>query len=49
MILAVLASGMTTGEVLDDHPDPEREELLAALEYGVLAAGGRRVIPLGAA
>ena len=49
MILELLASGMSNDEVLDDYPDLEREDLLAALEYGALAAGGRRVVPLGAA
>ncbi|HKR51824.1 MAG TPA: hypothetical protein VJT72_20030 [Pseudonocardiaceae bacterium] len=36
-------------EVLDDYPDLERDDLLAALEFGALAAGGGRVVPLGAA
>jgi uncharacterized protein (DUF433 family) len=33
-------------EVLGDYPDLEREDLLAALEFGALAAGMRRVVPL---
>ncbi|MGL5861025.1 MAG: DUF433 domain-containing protein [Phycicoccus sp.] len=48
-LLQMLSSGMTIDEVLDDYPDLEREDLLAALEFGALAAGGRRVVPLGAA
>lgn len=48
-ILELLASGMSNDEVLDDYPDLERDDLLAALEYGALAAGGRRVVPVGAA
>ncbi|MGL5910706.1 MAG: DUF433 domain-containing protein [Phycicoccus sp.] len=48
-LLRMLSSGMTIDEVLDDYPDLEREDLLAALEFGALAAGGRRVVPLGAA
>lgn len=35
--------------VLDDYPDLERDDLLAALEFGALAARGGRVVPLGAA
>jgi hypothetical protein len=35
-------------EVLADYPDLEREDLLAALEFGALAAGGHRVVQLGA-
>lgn len=47
-LLELLASGMTTDEVLADYPDLERDDLLAALEFGALASGNR-VTPLGAA
>lgn len=40
---------MTTEDVLADYPDLERDDLLAALEFGALALGRRRVVPLGAA
>ncbi len=33
-LLELLASGMTIEEVLEDHPDLERDDLLAALEFG---------------
>lgn len=46
-LLEFLASGMTIEEVLADYPDLEREDLLAALEFGALTAGGHRVVPLG--
>lgn len=49
MLLELLSAGMTIDEVLGDYPDLEREDMLAALEFGALAAGRRRVIPLGAA
>ena len=49
MLLELLASGMTTDEILDDYPDLEREDILAALEFGALTSGMRRVVPLGAA
>lgn len=42
-ILELLAGGMTVEEVLEDHPDLERDDVLAALEYGALATGHRRV------
>jgi uncharacterized protein (DUF433 family) len=45
-LLDLLASGMTIEEVLGDYPDLERDDLLAALEFGALAAGMRRVVPL---
>ena len=48
-LLELLSTGMTMDEVLADYPDLEREDLLAALEFGPLAAGRRRVVPLGAA
>jgi uncharacterized protein (DUF433 family) len=48
-LLELLASGMTIEEIIEDHPDLVRDDLLAALEFGALAAGLRRVVPLGAA
>ncbi|MGO8967269.1 DUF433 domain-containing protein [Mycobacterium sp.] len=48
-LLELLSSGMTIEDVLADYPDLEREDLLAALEFGALTAGGHRVIPLGTA
>lgn len=47
-LLELLASGMTIDEILDDYQDLERDDLLAALEFGALASGMRRVLPLGA-
>jgi uncharacterized protein (DUF433 family) len=48
-LLEMLASGMTIEEVIVDLPDLERDDPLAALEFGTLASGQRRVAPLGAA
>lgn len=48
-LLELLASGMTIEDIIEDHPDLERDDLLAALEFGALASGQRRVVPLGAA
>lgn len=47
-LLELLASGMTIEEILADYPDLDRDDLLAALEFGALASGNR-VTPLGAA
>ena len=46
-ILELLASGMTVDEILQDYPDLEREDVLAALKFGALTAGNR-VVPLSA-
>lgn len=48
-LLELLASGMTIDEILADYADLERDDILAALEFGALASGSRRVEPLGAA
>ncbi|MGH3786863.1 MAG: DUF433 domain-containing protein [Pseudonocardiaceae bacterium] len=48
-LLELLSSGMAIEEVLADYPDLERDDLLAALEFGALASGRRRVVPLGGA
>jgi uncharacterized protein (DUF433 family) len=40
-ILRWLAAGMTTEDLLADYPDLQREDVLAALEYGALAVGAR--------
>ena len=45
-LLELLASGMTIEEIIEDHPGLERDDLLAALEFGTLVSAQRRV-PLG--
>ena len=47
-LLELLASGMTIDEVLGDYHDLDRDDLLAVLEFAVLASGMRRAVPLGA-
>jgi len=48
-VLELLSAGMTIDEVLADYPDLEREDILAASEFGARAVGRRRVVPLSAA
>jgi uncharacterized protein (DUF433 family) len=48
-LLELLSAGMSIDEVLADYPDLQRDDVLAALEFGALTAGGHRVVPLGAA
>jgi uncharacterized protein (DUF433 family) len=40
-LLELLASGMTTEEIIEDHPDLESNDVLAVLEFGALASGMR--------
>nr|MBA3294676.1 DUF433 domain-containing protein [Geodermatophilaceae bacterium] len=39
----------TIDDIIADHPDLDRDDILAALEFGAVASGMRRVVPLGAA
>jgi uncharacterized protein (DUF433 family) len=39
VILDMLGSGMETSEILDDHPELEREDILASL-YAKLSISG---------
>ena len=48
-LLELLAAGMTPDDVLADYPDLERDDLLAALEYGALTVSRTKIVPLGAA
>jgi uncharacterized protein (DUF433 family) len=48
-LLELLASGMTVDDIVADYPDLEHDDLLAALEFGALATGQRRVLPFSAA
>lgn len=41
VVLDLLASGMTNEEILDEHPELEREDILAVLQYAGLLASGR--------
>ncbi len=45
-LVELLASGMTIDDVIADHPELERDDLLAGLEYAALVVGRRRSVPL---
>ena len=49
MIMGLLASGMTTDEVLVDYADLERDDVLAALEYAAKVTQTRTSVPTSAA
>lgn len=48
-ILELMASGMSFEAILEDYPDLEPDDLLAALEFGALAADGHTVAPISPA
>ena len=39
----MLLSDMTTEEILEDHPELEKEDILASLEYAKLVVSGKSV------
>ena len=41
VVLDMLASGMLTEQILKDHPELEREDILASLSYAKLLSSGR--------
>jgi uncharacterized protein (DUF433 family) len=43
VILELLAAGETFDEVLAEYDELDRDDILAALEYGALTAGGQFV------
>lgn len=48
MILDLLSSGMSQGEILDDYEDLEREDISAVLEYAAQLSRVKRIEPLAA-
>jgi len=44
-VLELLSAGMTVEDVLAVFPDLERDDILAALEFGARAVGGRVAPP----
>lgn len=49
LIVDLLASGMTSQEVLTDYPDLELDDVLAALEFAANVTRTRSVSPISAA
>lgn len=41
VIIDLIASGMTFGEILADHPELERDDILAALAYAKISLSGQ--------
>jgi len=49
MIIGLLASGMTSDELLADYPDLEHDDVLAALEYAAKVTDTRTSVPTSVA
>ncbi|MCF2516922.1 DUF433 domain-containing protein [Dyadobacter sp. CY351] len=43
VIIDMLGSGMSFDEILEDHPELEREDILACLSYAKLLVSGRLI------
>ncbi len=43
VILDLLGSGMGIDEILDDHPELEREDIFACLQYAKLTLSGHNI------
>lgn len=41
IVLDMLGSGMTINEILDDHPELEREDIVACLNYARILLSGQ--------
>jgi len=45
VILDMLSSEMSMKEILEDHPELEKEDILAALQYAKLLVSGHTIKP----
>ena len=43
VVLDMLSSEMTIKEILTDHPELEKQDILASLNYGKLLASGKNL------
>jgi uncharacterized protein (DUF433 family) len=43
IIIDLLSSGMTIEKIIEDHPELEKEDVLASLEYAKISLSGRSI------
>lgn len=43
VIIDMIGSGMSISEILEDHPELEREDILASLNYAKMLVSGRAI------
>jgi uncharacterized protein (DUF433 family) len=46
VILDLIGSGMSFEEIVEDHPELEKEDILAALQYAKLTSSGKSIYEL---
>ncbi len=44
VIIDMLSSGMTIEQIVEDHPELEREDILASLDYAKISLSGRSIL-----
>jgi uncharacterized protein (DUF433 family) len=43
VIIDMLSSGMTIDQIIEDHPELEREDIFACLDYAKVSLSGRSI------
>ncbi len=43
VIIDMLSASMTTEQIMEDHPELEKEDILASLDYAKIALSGRSI------
>ncbi|MBL7876553.1 MAG: DUF433 domain-containing protein [Cyclobacteriaceae bacterium] len=43
VIIDMLSSGMSIAQIIEDHPELEREDILASLDYAKISLSGRPI------
>jgi uncharacterized protein (DUF433 family) len=46
VILDLLGSGMSFSEIIEDHPELVKEDIMAALQYAKLTSSGKSIYEL---
>lgn len=46
VIIDLIAAGMSFGDIINDHPELEREDILAALEYAKITLSGKSLLEI---
>jgi len=46
VIIDMIAAGMTFGEIVEDHPELERDDIRAALEYAKITLSGKSLLEI---